>query len=145
MNMIAVWIFMAVLFLVIELLTVGMVSIWLFAGSLAALLTAAIRLPIWLQIVIFLVVSCVCFVLLYPRLKKFVRKNHQATNADMALGKTAVVVRRIDNIEGTGAVSIDGKTWSARSADDSAIEPGTYVTVDRIQGVKLIVFPLSDN
>ncbi len=145
MNMIAIWIFMAVLFLVIEIATVGMVSIWLFAGSLAALLTAALSLPLWLQIVVFVVVSSVCFILLYPRLRNLVRKNRQATNADMVLDKTGIVVRRIDNIEATGAVSIDGRTWTARSADDSVIETGTYVKVDRIQGVKLIVFPVGRN
>lgn len=145
LNMVAVWIFMAVLFLVVEIVTVGMVSIWLVAGALVALLLAALGLPFWLQVVVFVLVSVGCFLFLYPHLKRFVRKNHQATNADMVLGKTAVVVRRIDNIKATGAVSVDGKTWSARSSDNSVIESGSYVRVERIQGVKLIVTPISDS
>ena len=144
MNMIAVWVFLAILFLVIELVTVGMVSIWLVAGSLAALLAAALRLPVWLQIVVFLLVSGACFALLYPRLKHLVGKNKQATNADMVLGQTAFVLRRIDNLAGTGAVTIGGKTWSARSADGSVIEVDTLVQIEKIQGVKLIVTPLPD-
>lgn len=141
MNMIAVWVFLAVLFLVIELVTVGMVSLWLVCGALVALVAAALGLPLWLQIVLFLAVSGLCFWLLYPRLKKLVSKNRRATNADMVLGQTAVVTRRIDNIAGTGAVSVGGKTWTARSSSGIILEEGALVHVDEIQGVKLIVSP----
>lgn len=141
MNMIAVWIFLAVLFLVIELVTVGMVSIWLVCGALVALVAAALGLPLWLQILLFLAVSGLCFALLYPRLKKMVSKNRRATNADMVLGQTAVVTRRIDNIAGTGAVSVGGKTWTARSSTGIILEEGALVRVEEIQGVKLIVSP----
>lgn len=141
MNMIAVWIFLAVLFLVIELVTVGMVSIWLVCGALAALVAAALGLPLWVQILLFLAVSGLCFALLYPRLKKMVSKNRRATNADMVLGQTAVVTRRIDNIAGTGAVSVGGKTWTARSSTGIILEEGALVRIEEIQGVKLIVSP----
>ena len=142
MNMLVLWIILAVVFLVVELVTVGMVSLWFFVGSLAALLTAALGGPFWLQFVVFLLVSGCCFAFLYPRLKYLVRKNQQATNADMVLGKTCVVTRRIDNIAGTGAVSVDGKTWTARTENGVTIEEGSLVRADRIQGVKLIVSPL---
>jgi len=139
-----VWIILAVAFLVVELVTVGMVSLWFMIGALVALLASAVGAPSWLQILLFLLVSVVCFAFLYPRLKHFVGRNRQATNADMVLGKTCVVTQKIDNIAGTGAVSVDGKTWTARSNDGSVIDADALVRVEQIQGVKLIVSPLSE-
>ena len=143
MSMIAIWAILAVLFLVIELVTVGMVSIWFTAGSLAALLAAALHAPVWLQIVLFLAVSTLCFILLYPKLKHLVGRSRQATNADMVLGQTCVVTQRIDNIAGTGAVSVGGKTWTARSLHGEAVEEGSLVRAEQIQGVKLLVRPIT--
>ena len=145
MNLIIVWIILAALFLVIELVTVGMVSLWFMVGALVALLAAALGAGPWLQILLFLLVSVACFALLYPRLKTFVGRNRQPTNADMVLGKTCVVTHRIDNLADAGAVSVGGKTWSARTADGSTAEEGALVRVEDIQGVKLIVSPLPDN
>ena len=140
---VVVWLVMAVLFLVIELITVGMVSIWFMIGALAAALTAGLHGPIWLQIVVFLVVSGVSFAALYPRVRHMVTKRNQPTNADMVIGQTCVVTRRIDNLAGTGAVSIGGKTWTARTEDGSVVDPDALVTAVRIEGVKLIVSPFS--
>ena len=142
--MVIVWIILAVLFLVIELATVGMVSLWFMIGALVSLVAAAAGAPIWLQILLFLLVSVACFGLLYPRLKRFVGRSRQATNADMVLGKTCVVTQRIDNLAGTGAVAVGGKTWTARSLSGATVEKDALVRVDQIQGVKLIVSPLPD-
>lgn len=142
MSLILIWALTAALFLVIELVTVGMVSLWFTVGALAALVAALLGAALWLQVLLFLIVSGACFLLLYPRLKRLIGKNRQATNADMALGQTCVVTRRIDNIAGTGTVSFGGKTWSARTDDGSVAEEGALVRADKIQGVKLIVTPL---
>ena len=144
MSMTAVWILLSIVFLVVELVTVGMVSIWFLAGSLVSLVVTLLGGPVWLQFVLFLVVSGLCFAFLYPRLKHLVRKNHQATNADMVLGQICVVKERIDNIAGTGSVTVEGKTWSARTAGGETAEPGSLVRAEEIQGVKLIVTPVRD-
>lgn len=144
MNMIIIWLILAALFLVVELITIGMVSIWFLAGSLAALLAAALGAALWLQLVLFLIVSILCFVLIYPRVKHLVRRNQQPTNADMVLGQTCVVTQKIDNVAGTGAVSVGGKIWTARSQNGEIADEGTLVRAEQIQGVKLIVSPLSD-
>ena len=142
MSMTALWIALILLFLVIELITVGMVSLWFMVGAVTGLISCLLGAPLWLQTLLFLAVSGLCFALLYPRLRHLVSRNRQATNADMVLGQTCSVVRRIDNVAGTGAVSVGGKTWSARSADGEVIEQGALVRAERIQGVKLIVSPL---
>ncbi len=142
--MIAVWIAAAAIFLIIEAVTAAMNSIWFVAGSLAALIAAVLGAPIWVQTLLFIAVSGVCFAILYPRLKRLLKKDRQPTNADMAIGQECVVTQRIDNLAGTGAVSVGGKTWTARSADGQTIELGAVVTAVSIQGVKLIVSPLRE-
>ena len=142
MNLVIVWIILAVVFLIVELVTVGMVSLWFMIGALVALLAAALGANPWLQILLFLLVSIVCFALLYPKLKGFVGRNRQPTNADMVLGKTCIVTQRIDNIADTGAVSVGGKVWSARTMNGAPVEEGALVRAESIEGVKLMVSPL---
>lgn len=141
--MIAVWTVAAVVFLIVEAVTAAMNSIWFVAGSLAALAAAALGTPIWVQALLFVAVSGLCFAILYPRLKTLLRKDRQPTNADMAIGQECVVTQRVDNLAGTGAVTVGGKTWSARSADGQTIEAGAVVVAVSIQGVKLMVAPVS--
>lgn len=142
--MVTVWIGAAVVFLIAEAVTTAMSSIWFMVGALAALAAAALDAPLWAQVILFIAVSGVCFAVLYPRLKDSLRKNRQPTNADMVIGQECVVTQRIDNLAGTGAVSVGGKTWTARAADGEIIELGATVTARSIQGVKLIVAPASE-
>lgn len=137
---IAFWVVALVVFLIVEAVTAGLVSIWFVFGSLVALICAALGAAIWLQIVWFVVVSVATLVLTRPLVKRYVDSRSVATNADRNIGRTAVVTERIDNLAATGAVQLAGVIWTARSTDDAvAIEPGTHVTVRAIEGVKLIV------
>ncbi len=142
--MIAVWLAAAAVFLIVEAVTTAMSSIWFVAGSLAALAAAALGAPIWAQALLFVTVSGLCFALLYPRLKDLLRKDRHPTNADMVIGQECVVTQRVDNLAGTGAVTVGGRTWTARSADGQPIEPGAVVTAVSIQGVKLMVSPVRE-
>ena len=138
-TMIVVWAVLIVIFLVVEGATPGLVSIWFALGALASLLSAFLNAPLWLQIIIFVTVSCAALYFTRPLAKKFVNRKITPTNADMVIGATAVVTQRIDNITGTGAVTVGGKIWTARSATDEPIEAGTLTVVKSIEGVKLIV------
>ena len=95
--------------------------------------------PIWLQIALFFVVSIVTLAATRPLVTKLMKKDIKPTNADRVLGGLARVTERIDNDVPTGAVYIDGKTWSARSSSGESIEPDTMVRVVRMEGVKLYV------
>lgn len=142
--MFIVWMVIAAVFLILELVTAALCSVWFTAGALAALAVCALGGPGWLQILIFFVVSGVCFALLYPKLKKYVNRTKHATNADMVIGKTCVVTQVIDNVAGTGAVAVGGKTWTARSVTGEAIEEGRLVQAQAIEGVKLMVVPVAE-
>ena len=137
---IAFWVVALVVFLIVEAVTAGLVSIWFVFGSLVALICAALGAAVWLQIFWFVIVSVATLVLTRPLVKRYVDSRSVATNADRSIGRAAVVTERIDNLAGAGAVKLDGVVWTARSTDDAvAIETGERVTVRAIEGVKLIV------
>ena len=137
---IAFWVVALVVFLIVEAVTAGLVSIWFVFGSLVALICAALGAAVWLQIFWFVIVSVATLVLTRPLVKRYVDSRSVATNADRSIGRIAVVTERIDNLAATGAVQLDGVVWTARSTDDAvAIEAGERVTVRAIEGVKLIV------
>lgn len=134
-----IWIAAIIIFGVAEAATAGLTSIWFVLGSVAGLIAAVCSAPIWLQVVLFFVVSIAALAFTRPLVVKLMKKDIKPTNADMALGGTARVTERIDNALPSGTVYIDGKTWTARSDDGSIIEPDTAVRILRMEGVKLIV------
>ena len=137
---IAFWVVALVVFLIVEAVTAGLVSIWFVFGSLVALICAALGAAVWLQIFWFVIVSVATLVLTRPLVKRYVDSRSVATNADRNIGRTAVVTERIDNLAATGAVQLSGVIWTARSTDDAlTIESGEHVIIRAIEGVKLIV------
>ena len=133
------WLGAAVLFGVVEALTAGLVSIWFVAGAAAALIGALLGAGTGVQVALFLAVSAAALAATRPLVRRFTKDGTVATNADRALGETAKVTEAIDNAASTGAVYVDGKTWTARSADGSVIPAGTVVEILRMEGVKLFV------
>lgn len=134
------WLAAIVVFLVIEGVVPGLVSIWFAFGSLAALISALLNAPMWLQLLWFFLVSVASLCLTRPLAKKYVNSRVQPTNADMLIGAECVVEETIDNLHGTGAVSVRGRIWTARMEEDGVTaQPGDVMKVVRIEGVKLIV------
>ena len=138
------WLVALIVFAVAEAATVGLVSIWFAGGSLVALVATSLGAPLWLQITLFLVVSCVMLALLRPFVKKISVPHRTRTNADRHLGQTALVTEAVDNLRETGAVKLDGVIWTARSEDGSVIPVGTLITVKKISGVKVLVAPVPE-
>ena len=138
-NMTFVWIAAIVIFGIAEAATAGLVSIWFVAGAVAALLSLELGAVLWLQIVVFLAVSIAALIATRPLAHKMLDKTIVPTNADRVLHHTAKVTETIDNENTTGAVYIDGKTWTARSEDGDVIARGAMVTIVRMEGVKLFV------
>lgn len=134
-----IWIVAIVIFGVAEAVTAGLTSIWFVLGGVAALIAAICNGPVWLQIALFFVVSIATLAATRPLVAKLMKKDIKPTNADRVLGGSARVTERIDNDVPTGAVYIDGKTWSARSSTGEIIEPDAMVRVVRMEGVKLYV------
>lgn len=139
------WLGAIVLFGVAEVVTEGMISIWFVAGSLAGLVTCMSGWalgglsPEATQVLVFAVVSAAALVLTRPLVRRFMTRPHVPTNLDRVLGMVGKVTEAVDNERASGAVYVDGKTWTARSVDGDLIPAGTQVKVQKIEGVKLLV------
>lgn len=135
-----IWLGVTILAAVVEAAMPSLISIWFVPGGVAALVVSLLGGPVWAQILMFVGVSCLALLLTRPLAKKFQARKKESTNADMVIGRTALVTEDIDNVLGTGRATVLGNSWSARSAEpDGKIPKGTSVRVEKIEGVKLIV------
>ena len=140
MDMVMVWIILIVVLIVIEVLTMGLTTIWFAGGCAAALLVCVIGLPIWVQVGVFVGVSVLLLLLTRPLAQRFIDSNKIRTNADSLIGQEALITERVDNVKGTGRARVNGQDWTARSVImEQTIEPGEVVMIRAIEGVKLIV------
>ena len=88
----------------------------------------------------FIVVSVVLLLCTRPALIRLMEKRKLKTNVETIPGKTAIVAEKIDNLNSTGSVEINGLSWTARSENnDEIISVGSTVEVLRVEGVKVIV------
>ncbi len=138
-----VWFGLLVLFILVEAGTVSMVSAWFAAGALAALAVALLGAEIWLQVLVFITVSAVTLGLLRPIVKKHFNPRITRTNVDALAGKICLCVADIDNTASRGQVKLGDVEWSARSTSGEPISAGTQVKIDRVEGVKVYVTPVT--
>ena len=133
------WLIVVIAFGIVEAATLGLTSVWFAVGALAAMVCALCHGALWLQIVLFVVVSGGCLVFTRKKVQSKFNENRQKTNADRIIGHRGVVLEEIDNQRAAGLVKVDGSIWSARSKNGAAIPAGAEVTIEAIEGVKVIV------
>lgn len=141
-SMLFLWLVLLILFIVAELATMGLTTIWFAGGALVAAIAAALHAPLVLQVALFLVVSIVLLFFTRPIAVKYFNKDRVRTNVESMIGRQAIVISEINNLEGVGQVTVSGQEWSARSRNEAQQIPvGTVVVVCAVSGVKLIVEP----
>lgn len=134
------WLGAFVLLLFAEIVTVTLTSIWFALGALAAFVVSLFCDIIWVQTLVFLLVSLVLLFFTRPFAAKYININREKTNVDALVGKQGVVTKEIDNLKACGEVKLSGQTWTARAALEGIVIPeGAIVSVREIRGVKLIV------
>lgn len=139
---VVLWLVLAILFIVVEGITVQLVSLWFVIGTIPAMIAAGLGANGFVQGLLFLITSIVVLLLFRPMLRKRLTPEAKPTNADRVIGMTGVVEEGIDNLQETGRVMANGLMWTARSAQDTVKIPvKSQVTVLDIEGVKLIVEP----
>ena len=137
-----IWLGILAVLLVIEGLTTALTTIWFAGGALAAAIASDFGMGIVAQLLLFFCVSLVLLFFTRPAAMKLMNKNTEKTNVDSLLGKTAVVIQKVSNLEQTGQVRINDIEWMARTSDDNIIIPvGTVVVIKEVHGVRLIVEP----
>ncbi|MDR1017097.1 MAG: NfeD family protein [Lachnospiraceae bacterium] len=140
-----IWLIVVVVLLLIEAMTMGLTTIWFAGGGMVAFVASLFGADFLWQLILFLLVSTVLLILTRPLVVKKMKKNHFKTNVDAMAGKIGVVIEKVDDIEGTGKIKVDGTVWTARSmiAGD-IIEIGTKVQVEAVQGVKAMVVKIKE-
>lgn len=140
MKEIIFWLVLLIICIGVEVATMGLTSIWFAGGALVAIFAAVLGAPIWLQAVLFIVVSLLLLFFTRPIAVKYFNKDRVKTNVESMVGRQAIVISEVDNLQGIGQVTVGGQEWSARSAEDQVkIAVGAVVVVVTIDGVKLIV------
>lgn len=143
---ILVWLILVILFIVGELVTVGLTSIWFAVGALIALLGAFLGLPFWFQVILFIAVSIICLIATRPLANKFINRRVQNTNAESLIGQEIRITEQVSNLDQTGTAVVHGQEWTVRAADDKEIIPqGELARIKSISGVKLIVEKINSN
>ncbi len=135
--MIWIWAGIFVVTLLIEGATVSLVSIWFAAGALVAGVATLFGAQLWLQLVLFIVVSGATLTATRPLMRKM-RDKKEPTNADRNIGAEAVVLTPIEP-HTLGTVNVNGLVWNAVDVDGGNIPAGEVVIVKHIQGTKLLV------
>ncbi len=136
--MVVLWGVVIIVGIIVEIATVQFVSIWFSFAALASLVLAGIGAPIWAQFSVFAAVTAILLILTRPLVARL-RGNFVRTNADLNIGKTAIVTEDIDNERSSGRATVGGVSWIAVSEDGSLIPSGESVIIKDIDGAKLIV------
>ena len=134
-----IWLIILAFLIIVEIITLGLTTIWFAGGALVAFIVSLFYDNLILEIILFIVVSLVLLFFTRPIVKKYFNSTRTKTNYEAVIGREAMVTGTIDNINNTGWATVDGLEWSARSVNDQIIEKGTKVIVESISGVKLIV------
>jgi membrane protein implicated in regulation of membrane protease activity len=135
-----VWLILLVVLIIIEIITMGLSTIWFAGGALIAFVASLLGVNVVIQVVLFLVVSILLLVSTRPVAMRYLNRTRVRTNVESLIGKKAVVTERIENIHSHGQVQVNGLEWMARSLnDDVEIEKDEIVCIVRVDGVKLIV------
>lgn len=140
MNYTILWLAALVIFIIIEIATMGLTTIWFAGGSLVAAIASGLGFPLLVQIILFFAVSLIMLYFTRPVAIKYFNKSRVKTNAESLIGKQAIVISEIDNLQGIGQVTVGGQEWTARTTEDGIqLREGSVVDIIAISGVKLLV------
>ncbi len=137
-----IWLIIAGVFLIFEMMTHGFLVFWFAIGAIFALLTSFVTDNIIIQTTVFIVSSTILIFATKPLVKKFLHIDDEKTkNTFSIIGNTGIVTEDIDSVHSTGLIKCGGEIWSAASLDMTNIKKDTEIEVVEIRGVKAIVTP----
>ncbi len=131
-----IWFALVFLFLIVEAMTLNLITIWFAFGSLCAFISTYFTDNIIIQLIVFVVSTAISLLLTKPLLEKYLKVGKEKTNFDRIIGQIGIVTKEIKKHE-NGRVKVDGKSWMATS--DKNIKEGSEVEILKIEGAKIIV------
>lgn len=139
------WLIGLIVFLIIEIITLGLTTIWFAGGALVAFIASLLGMPVIVQIILFFVVSFVLLFFTRPLIQKHLNNSREKTNVNSMIGKEGKVIEAVDNFNGKGRIFVNGMEWSARAEQEDLMIPAdSRVIIKEIQGVKAIVLPVEE-
>ena len=135
----AIWLILCGIFLLTEIFTVSFLMFWPGVGAFLAFIANILGFSLPVQIGVFAVSTALMIIFMKPIVKKIFTTKDVPMNNNAIIGKQAIVIKEINNIESRGQVKVNGELWSAISSDDSVIEENSNVEITGIEGVKLKV------
>lgn len=138
MDITMVWTIILVIAIIVEAVTVDLVSIWFAVGAGIALIGDLLGFSQTIQIIIFTVISIISIIASRPIAKKYLRGNTIRTNLDRVIGQHCLVTERITP-DFKGEIKVMGTLWLATSLDNEIIEIGEYAEVVSIEGAHVVV------
>ena len=135
-----IWLIIAGICLIIEIVTVGFLIFWFAIGALLAMIVSLFTDNLIIQTTVFVIASTILIFATKPFVQKFLnKKDNMKTNVYSTIGKTGIVTKDIDSIHALGQVKVEGEVWSAIGLNDIHIPQGTEIEIKEIKGVKAIV------
>ena len=134
-----IWLIIAILFFILEMMGPGFLLFWVGVGALIAMVVSFFTDSLAIQIGVWVVSSIALLFCTRPFANKFAKSDTTITNAKSIIGKKGMVTKEINPIKGTGQIKVNGEVWSAKSSKEDIIEEGSQITVLNINGVKAIV------
>jgi len=138
-----IWVALVIIFALIEILTLGLTTVWFAIAAVIMVFLSFLKIPLPVQILIFLAISALLLVFTRPLAVKKFKIGREKTNVDSLIGKRVLVTRKISEFE-KGEVKANGLFWTAHSDSNTEIAEGTKCEVLRVEGVQLIVRPLPE-
>jgi membrane protein implicated in regulation of membrane protease activity len=136
------WIGIALLFAIVEVLTVGLFAAFISVGALAAAVVAFVGDDIVAQSAVFAAVAILGIVVVRRPLLSYLQGRAGPlvlSGAATMIGQTALVVDAIGGPYDRGHVRIAGEDWPALTRDGRPVQAGTPVRVVEIRRATLVV------
>ncbi|WP_404291354.1 NfeD family protein [Glutamicibacter arilaitensis] len=145
-NAWVIWLALFLLLAIIEMISLDLYFIMLGVGALGGVGVALFNGPIWLQVVVFCLMSLLMIFLVRPVAIIHLKKSPEGfrTNIERLIGQDALILEPTSRL--SGSAKIAGETWTARAeANAATMSPGSYAVVNRIEGATAYLTPAPNN
>lgn len=135
-----VWVGVLVVSIIMEALTLGLITIWAAIASVPLIFLARTGMPLKWQILIFVFLTTALAIFTRPFVVKFLKTGKQSEgNINSLDGQTVLCVAPISEFKFGEVKTKNGIVWTAKSDDGTEIPSDAICTVSRVEGNTLVI------